>query len=214
MSQSSTSRHPAQSPDAGWAKRRRRVPTRRLFGGHASLCPPYVALAAAALGALAAIGGASAGQRTEAGPQPPQSSRAEATVGEGRRAPYQAYLAADCLNGSNFCKFAADVVPAGKRLEIRRVACQGWHASSTPPNFVVMAELHTAAGPITFVRRIDFLETTYTRVDTNTVWSISEDVLTFIPADHRFEIRLNSASTGVGSYGCTLSGYLVTLKTA
>lgn len=94
------------------------------------------------------------------------------------------------------------------------MACQGWHSSSTPPNFVVIGELHTGAGPITFVRRIDFLETTYTRVDTNTVWSISEQVLTFIPADHRLEIRLNSASTGVGSYGCTLSGYLVTLKTA
>jgi hypothetical protein len=129
------------------------------------------------------------------------------------RTPYQAYLAADCIVGSNFCKFVSEVVPTRRRLEIHRVACQGWHSSSTPPNFVVMGELHTGPGPITFVRRIEFLETTYTRVDTNTVWSISENVLTFIPADHHFLIRLNSASTGVGSYGCAISGYLATLKT-
>jgi hypothetical protein len=30
----------------------------------------------------------------------------------------------------------------------------------------------------------------------------------FIPAGHRLEITLNSGSTGVGSYGCTISGYM------
>jgi hypothetical protein len=169
-------------------------------------------LLAAAVGAVASSGWASAQSLVEAASKAPRGLRAELPGIEASRAPYQAYLAADCLTGSNFCKFIAEVVPARRRLEIRRVACQGWHASETPPNFVVFSELHAGPGPITFVGRIDLLETSYTRVNTNSVWSISEETLTFIPAGHRMEIRLNSASTGVGSYGCTISGYMVRLK--
>jgi hypothetical protein len=42
------------------------------------------------------------------------------------------------------------------------------------------------------------------------VWAISEQSLMFIPAGHRLRINLNSGTVGVGSYGCTLSGYLTT----
>jgi hypothetical protein len=173
---------------------------------------PGPILLAAAIGAVAAIGGTSSAQPVEAAAQAPRTSRTELPGIEASRAPYQAYLAADCITGSNFCKFIAEPVPARRRLEIRRVACQGWHASEMPPNFVVFSELHAGPGPITFVGRIDMLETSYTRVGTNTVWYISEEALTFIPAGHHMQIRLNSASTGVGSYGCTISGYMVRLK--
>ena len=174
-----------------------------------SIRPRAAALICAAAAALIAIGGASAQQRMQEQSQPRQSSRAEAVMTEVSRTPYQAYLAADCIPGSNFCKFASDVVLGRRRLEIHRVSCQGWHSSDTPPNFVVFAELRTDTD--VFISRIDFLETTYTRVNTNTVWQISEQVLTFIPSRHRLRISLNSASTGVGSYGCAISGYLVTL---
>jgi hypothetical protein len=122
------------------------------------------------------------------------------------RTPYQAYLAADCLEGSNFCRFASEEVPADGLLEIQRVACQGWHVSTTLPQFVVMAELRTGADA--FVRRIDFLKTTYAPANGGSVWAISEQTLMFIPAAHKLRISLNSGSTGVGSYGCTISGYL------
>ena len=72
--------------------------------------------------------------------------------------------------------------------------------------FVVMAELRTGADP--FVRRIDFLKTTYAPANGGSVWAISEQTLMFIPAAHKLRISLNSGSTGVGSYGCTISGYL------
>jgi hypothetical protein len=124
----------------------------------------------------------------------------------GSRTPYQAYLAADCLEGSNFCKFVSEPVPAGGLLEIQRVACQGWHTSTTLPTFVVMAELRTGADA--FVKRIDFLKTTYTSASWGSVWAISEQTLMFIPAAHKMRISLNSGSTEVGSYGCTISGYL------
>jgi hypothetical protein len=122
------------------------------------------------------------------------------------RTPYQAYLAADCLEGSNFCRFASEEVPARGLLEIQRVACQGWHVSTALPSFVVMAELRTAADA--FVRRIDFLKTTYEPANGGSVWAISEQTLMFIPAGHKLRISLNSGTTGVGSYGCTISGYL------
>jgi hypothetical protein len=152
--------------------------------------------------------GAAQPQKRLAVPLPSSASAASAQV-EVARIPYQAYLAANCLTGSNFCRFESEVVTNRRRLELHRIACQGWHASETPPNFVTIANLETAAGA--FVRRMDFLDTRYTRVSTNSVWSISEQVLMVIPAAHRLEIALNSASTGVGSYGCTLSGYLVAL---
>lgn len=125
----------------------------------------------------------------------------------GRRTPYQAYLAADCIDGSNFCKFTTETVPARRVLEIQRVACQGWHTSDTPPTFVVMAELRTGADA--YIGRIDFLEARYSPASWGSVWSISEQVQMFIPAAHKVRINLNSGSIGVGSYGCTLSGYLV-----
>jgi hypothetical protein len=169
--------------------------------------------AGALLGALVAVDAASAQQRMQ-GPGPMRSStQVEVAAVEVSRTPYQAYLAADCLGGgSNFCRFESEGVPRWRRLELHRVSCQGWHASDTPPNFVVIANLETAAG--TLVRRIDLLETRYTRVNTNSVWMISEQVLMFIPAGHRLEIAVNSASTGIGSYGCTISGYLVALGPA
>jgi hypothetical protein len=121
-------------------------------------------------------------------------------------APYQAYLAADCLEGSNFCRFTSEEVPAGGLLEIQRVACQGWHLSTSLPSFVVIAELRTGADA--FVRRIDFLNTTYAPANGGSVWAISEHTVMFIPAAHKMRISLNSGTTGVGSYGCTISGYL------
>ena len=122
------------------------------------------------------------------------------------RTPYQAYLAADCLEGSNFCKFVSEEVPARGVLEIQRVACQGWHTSTALPSFVVIVELRTEADA--FVGRIDFLKTTYAPANGGSVWAISEQTLMFIPAAHKMRITLNSGTTGVGSYGCTLSGYL------
>lgn len=122
------------------------------------------------------------------------------------RTPYQAFLPADCPAGSNFCKFASDAVPATGLLEIQRVACQGWHVSEVPPSFVVIAELRTSADA--YVGRIDFLKASYTPANGGSVWAISEQTLMFIPAGQRLRVNLNSGTTGVGSYGCTISGYL------
>ncbi len=138
------------------------------------------------------------------GPDREAAAAAPATT----RALYQAYLAADCFAGSNFCKFVSENVPARGVLEIQRVACQGWHASADLPSFVVIAELRTGADA--FVGRIDFFRTTYTTSSSGTVWTISEQTQMFIPASHKLRISLNSGSTGVGSYGCTISGYLTT----
>jgi hypothetical protein len=176
---------------------RHRRPAARLIGG-------------IAVGAFVAIGGAAAGGQNPLKAPLPARSTIERAATEASRTPYQAYLPADCITGSNFCKFTSESVAPGRRLEIRRVACQGWHASDTPPNFVTIVQLQTAEGG--YVSRIEFLETTYTRVGTNTVWSISETVATFIPANHRMRIDLNSASTGVGSYGCAISGDMVRLR--
>jgi hypothetical protein len=135
-----------------------------------------------------------------------QSPTREAAASVTSRTPYQAYLAAGCIDGSNFCRFEGENVLARGLLEIQRVACQGWHTNALPPSFVVMAELRTSAD--VFVARIDFLKLTPTPVSWGTVWAISEQTLMFIPAGHRLEITLNSGSTGVGSYGCTISGYM------
>ena len=161
------------------------------------------------LGVSGQIRAASAQQRMPVAAPVESSSRAEAASVEVSRTPYQAFILGDCLTGGNFCKYETEIVSPRRRLELRRVACQGWHTNTVAPNFVTIGNLQTAAG--VFVRRIDFLETHYTRVDTNSVWSISEPVLTFIPAGHRLQIALNSATVGVGSYGCSLSGYMVTL---
>jgi hypothetical protein len=142
----------------------------------------------------------------------PDQSRARvaAAAAVKSRAPYQAYLSADCLQSSNFCKFFSETIPVGKRLEIHRVACQGWHSSSSLPSFVTIAYLATDAGM--HIQRIDFLEASYAPANGGSVWSISEKVLTFIPAGQKLRIDLNSGATGVGSYGCTLSGFLATLS--
>ena len=122
------------------------------------------------------------------------------------RTPFQAYLAADCPTGSNFCKFVGEDVAAGGLLEINRVACQGWHTNTTLPSFVVYAELRTSSD--VNAGRIDFLKTTYAPANGGSVWAISEQTLMFIPGGHRLRIWLNSGTGGVGSYGCTISGYL------
>ena len=135
-----------------------------------------------------------------------QTPQKQAAAKKNSRTPYQAYLAADCLTGSNFCKFVSEEVPALMRLEIRRVACQGWHTSPMLPSFVVMAELRTSDDA--FVERIDFLKATYAPANGGSVWAISEPALMFIPAGHKLRVTLNSGATGVGSYGCTISGYV------
>ena len=71
---------------------------------------------------------------------------------------------------------------------------------------MVIAELRTGADA--FVSRIDFLKTTYAPANGGSVWAISEQTLMFIPAGQKLRISLNSGTTGVGSYGCTVSGYL------
>jgi hypothetical protein len=124
------------------------------------------------------------------------------------RALYQGYLAADCIPGSNFCKFVSENVPARGLLEIQRVACQGWHQTLELPSFVVIAELRTSAD--VFVGRIDFLKATYTTASWGSVWAISEQTQMFVPANHKLRISLNTGTIGVGSYGCTISGYLTT----
>ena len=151
------------------------------------------------LGIFAAATFASGDARAEA-PQKPSDAKGSS------RTPYQAYLAADCLPGSNFCKFVSEEVAVLTQLEIHRVACQGWHISTMVPSFVVIAELRTSADG--FVKRIDFLEARYAPANGGSVWAISEPTLMFIPAGHKLRIELNSATTGVGSYGCTISGYL------
>jgi hypothetical protein len=152
------------------------------------------------LGALAAITLFHPGEALAQTPKAQAAAKAKAST------PYQAYLAADCITGSNFCKFISEDVPAQSRLEIHRVACQGWHLSAMLPSFVVIVELRTSDN--TFVGRIDFLETNYAPANGGSVWSISEPTLMFIPAGHKVQISLNSGSTGVGSYGCTISGFM------
>jgi hypothetical protein len=146
------------------------------------------------------LGAVAAATLLAAGVASAQTTKATSAV------PYQAYLAADCPTGSNFCKFVSEEVPALKRLDIQRVACQGWHVSAMLPSFVVIADLRTSDN--TFVRRIDFLKTTYAPANGGSVWAISEPTLMFIPAGHKLQINLNSGTTGVGSYGCTISGYV------
>jgi hypothetical protein len=173
-----------------------------------SSAPGLVAgLVLGTIGAVAPI--ATTASHAELRPQiaAPGQPGAQVSAVAGSRVPYQAYLVPDCIEGSNFCKFTSIATPARRRLDVHRIACQGWHGSATPPNFVTIAELRTAADA--FVRRIDFLETTYTRVNTNSVWYISEQTLMFIPAGHMLRINLNSASTGVGSYGCAIFGEMV-----
>jgi hypothetical protein len=138
----------------------------------------------------------------------PFAAGGEAAASKTTRTPYQAYLAADCPDGSNFCRFVSEPVPDGSSLEIKRVACQGWHINTAPPSFVVMGELRTSAND--FVSRIDFLEARTALANGSSIWTISENTLMFIPGGHRLRIMLNSGPTGVGSYGCTISGYMQT----
>lgn len=122
------------------------------------------------------------------------------------RVAYQAYLKAECLQGGNFCRFNAENVPADRVLEIHRVACQGWVTTAQTPSFVAIVLQYDSADE--YVARIDFLKTSATHLSWGTNWSISEQTLMFIPAGHRLQITLNSGVVGLGSYGCTISGYL------
>jgi len=124
------------------------------------------------------------------------------------RTPYQAFLAPVCLDGANFCKFIGDTVPDGASLEIRRVACQGFHVNTLPPSFSTVASLRTADNQ--FVQQIDFLEVTSTPANGGSAWSISERTLMFIGAGNHLQIFVNSGTGGIGSYGCTISGYMTT----
>jgi hypothetical protein len=121
--------------------------------------------------------------------------------------PYQAYLFPNCLDGSNFCNFTSETVPDGARLDVQRVACQGWVISTLPPSFTAIAELRTGVNE--YVDRIDFLEVKSTPANGGSAWAISERTLMFIPAGDRLRINVNSGPTGVGSYGCTISGYMI-----
>ena len=135
-----------------------------------------------------------------------QSAQREAAASATSRTPYQAYLAPDCLPGSNFCKFVSEDVPGRGLLEIQRIACQGWHVDAMPLAFSVIAELRTSAD--VSVGRIDFLKASQTQATLGTFWAISEQTVMFIPGGHRLRISLNSGHVGVSSYGCTISGYL------
>jgi hypothetical protein len=166
------------------------------------------------LGVIAAVPLASVDASGDAlrkvAPPARQAQRVESpAAAQTSRVPYQAYLAADCPGG-NFCRFISEVVPSSQRLEINRVACQGWTINATMlPSFVTIANLTTGAGA--FVQRIDFLEARYAPANGGSVWAISEQTLMFIPAGFKLRIDVNSGNTEAGSYGCTLSGYLVTL---
>src|SRR5262245_32728875 len=123
------------------------------------------------------------------------------------RTPYQAFLAPVCLGG-NFCKFISDTVPDGASLEIRRVACQGFHVNTLPPSFSTTANLRTADNQ--FVQQIDFLAVTSTTLNGESAWAVSERTLMFIAAGDHLQITVNSGTGGIGSYGCTVSGYMTT----
>ncbi|HZT78458.1 MAG TPA: hypothetical protein VFA27_17535 [Vicinamibacterales bacterium] len=133
---------------------------------------------------------------------------ANAAANKTTRTPYQAFLAPVCLDGSNFCKFISDTVPDGASLEIQRVACQGYHVNTLAPTFSTIAGLRTADN--TFVQQIDFLEVTSTPANGGSAWAISERTLMFIGGGYHLQISVNSGTTGIGSYGCTISGYLTT----
>ena len=136
-----------------------------------------------------------------------ESANASA-AGKTTRTPYQAFVAPVCLDGANFCKFISDTVPDGASLEIRRVACQGFHVNTLPPSFSTTAALRTADNQ--FVQQIDFLEVTSTPANGGSAWAMSERTLMFIDAGYHLQITVNSGTGGIGSYGCTLSGYITT----
>jgi hypothetical protein len=122
--------------------------------------------------------------------------------------PYQAFLAPICLDGSNFCRFNSDAVPDGASLEIQRVACQGFFVNTALPSFTAFVNLRTPDNR--FVQQIDFLEVKSAPANGGSAWAISEQTLMFVPAGEHVEIFVNSGPTGVGSYGCTISGYMTT----
>ena len=76
---------------------------------------------------------------------------------------------------------------------------------------VVRDDSNLITGAGAFAQRIDFLEASYAPANGGSVWAISEQTLMFIPAGFKLRIDVNSGNTEAGSYGCTLSGYLVTL---
>jgi hypothetical protein len=136
----------------------------------------------------------------------PAEALAQASKSESVRTPYQAYLMPNCLQGSNFCKFVAEDVPARGTLFVQRVACQGWHQSTELPAFTATGELRTSAN--TYVGRLDFLKVTHSPTSYGSVWAISEQTLITVPTGHRLQVEVNSGTTGISGYGCTISGYL------
>src|SRR4051812_2269042 len=127
-----------------------------------------VILGAFAAGALSSLEGC-AESLGKALPHARQSTRTELAASASAPVPYQAFLTPNCLAGGNFCKFFSDLVPANRRLEVYRVACQGW--TTTLPSFVATASLATDAG--ISVQRIDFLEVHSTAANGGSVWDVS-----------------------------------------
>jgi len=77
---------------------------------------------------------------------------------------------------------AAQTVPDGARLDVRRVACQGWVVSTLPPSFTAIADLRTGANE--YVGRIDFLEVKSTPTNGGSAWAISDDTVAgYMPKD-------------------------------
>ena len=127
------------------------------------------------------------------------------------RAPFQARLATICTSGGNRCDFTSAVMGSSRRLEIHRVACRGDHspAGDPPPRFEVFA--YAERGSSGSALLVDLPEVRYLRTNTAGVWTISEQVLMFIPAGHRLHMYISATTGVVRSIGCTISGYLETL---
>ena len=167
---------------------------------------------AAAVGARAAIDAAAAQQRL-ASPSRGSSLVEPAALAETARTPYQAYLyPPNCVASSNICRLTSEVVPRRRRLEIRQLSCQGVHSGNLLPTVTGIIDVETAAG--TFVQRINLLDGHYTRNPGSTLAAstISQPTLMFIPASHRMKITISTGSPVNSSSGCTISGYLVTLR--
>jgi hypothetical protein len=76
--------------------------------------------------------------------------------------------------------------------------------------FTATGELRTSANA--YVGRLDFFKVTHSPIINGSVWAISEQTVITIPAGHRLQVEVNSGTTGIAGYGCTLSGYLTTAQ--
>ena len=127
------------------------------------------------------------------------------------RVPFQARLATTCASGGNRCDFTSAVMGSSRRAEIHRVACRGDHspAGDPPPQFEVFA--YAERGSSGSALLVDLPEVRYLRTNTAGIWTISEQVLMFIPAGYRLHMYISATTGVVRSIGCTISGYLETL---